>query len=809
MAGFGDLPTGDTTTFQPQQTAQKGGGGIGGFLFNHLIKPTATTLVDLPQDLYHSTKAAGMAIGNVATGNKSTNAKQSVINEIQKSPGFGNYFQGETAANSKDANIGKQLEQIAGKTGSNIANVAAVSPVGSAKSLGVLGSAKLAGKIGALQGASGAAEQGENGGAVTNAALEGGAIGAGLGLGGGLFGKLAGRGGPVPEVSTPGKLNVVGKMARKGGAAPVNAATSERAQQLQSLLQPFVGVDQKTLEGSGGGGLKGALETMQNFKMEPTVENMHTAADLTTGGSGALSSTLREILNQGDVGKVSLDGVVDSATNALKSEAVGDPLARGTDANKIVSQVRNIVSSKSEARAGGISSPDNAFTTIQNLEKAMRNTGNDEKGQAARRALGAAKTSLEDQLYGVSGLDKAVSNYKLDPQLEEDLRTDISGRGGSRELADHIVNSINESQTGHDLRSAQAPLVNVGQLAHAATRYGQGKGVIKGVDNAVKTAEEAVGSTKANPFSGLGTTYEGASALRGNPIAMAELAVKGAKSGPLQRLATKVSPKQAQAGAAEAQTTGNDLLGSLPGVEPSELPQPVAPTPKRTGVTSRLTRRAAPVATTLAANAGGNLASNLNVPQSADQTTTNPENAPIDLGTPTDTTDQSDSVFTPEVLQAMAIQDIQQTGGANLAKIAQLSTLFGNKQNSTNTIKPTSQQYGEAQSGLASLNSLAQMIQADPEIVNKTAVPGQNNRIFGGLVKRVEGTSDYQSAAQNTLDALARARTGAAMSKQEQAFYQRFLPTAGDSPEAIQYKLQQLAQAFQPFLNTQSISGNQ
>lgn len=126
---------------------------------------------------------------------------------------------------------------------------------------------------------------------------------------------------------------------------------------------------------------------------------------------------------------------------------------------------------------------------------------------------------------------------------------------------------------------------------------------------------------------------------------------------------------------------------------------------------------------------------------------------------------------------------------------------------SATTIKPTAQQYGEAQSGLGSLQQLADMIQKNPNIVNQTAIPGQEAPLIGGLVRNAVGTGDYQAAAQNTLDALARARTGAAMSKSEESFYKRMLPQAGDSADTVQFKLQQLQSAFAPFLQANNAGG--
>jgi hypothetical protein len=157
------------------------------------------------------------------------------------------------------------------------------------------------------------------------------------------------------------------------------------------------------------------------------------------------------------------------------------------------------------------------------------------------------------------------------------------------------------------------------------------------------------------------------------------------------------------------------------------------------------------------------------------------------------------SPFTADNIQNAILQDMQ-NGGKNVAALVSLYNAFGKPQSVT-TIKPTSQQVGVAQSGEQSLQNLQSMITQNPNVVNKSAVPGSGLPIVGGFLNNLLGTGQYKAAANNTMDALARMRTGAAMSKSEEKFYQSLLPQAGDSQETIQAKLQQLSQAFAPYAN--------
>lgn len=114
--------------------------------------------------------------------------------------------------------------------------------------------------------------------------------------------------------------------------------------------------------------------------------------------------------------------------------------------------------------------------------------------------------------------------------------------------------------------------------------------------------------------------------------------------------------------------------------------------------------------------------------------------------------------------------------------------------------KATSQQYALAQTGMQGVQQLQQLLQQDPGVLNRSATPGQSLPGVGGFIQNAAGTGEYQAVAGNVLDALARARTGAQMNKQEEAFYRRLLPRAGDSQATIQKKLAELEQAFSPFL---------
>lgn len=161
------------------------------------------------------------------------------------------------------------------------------------------------------------------------------------------------------------------------------------------------------------------------------------------------------------------------------------------------------------------------------------------------------------------------------------------------------------------------------------------------------------------------------------------------------------------------------------------------------------------------------------------------------------------SIYTKEAVAQDIQNDLAATGGANMDKYITLYNFLNPEATEAKSQygRPSSQQYALATSGSSALQSLASQLSQDEGVLTRTTIPGQNLPIVGGLISNIAGTGEYKATAQNVLDALARARTGAAMTKQEEAFYERMLPRAGDSEQTVQAKIATLQEAFAPFLN--------
>lgn len=109
-----------------------------------------------------------------------------------------------------------------------------------------------------------------------------------------------------------------------------------------------------------------------------------------------------------------------------------------------------------------------------------------------------------------------------------------------------------------------------------------------------------------------------------------------------------------------------------------------------------------------------------------------------------------------------------------------------------------------ANSGLQSLEQLEQMIESGG-VPTGTTIPGRG--LFGGAGQAVLGTSGFDAAADNVADAMVRARTGAAATKEELALYRRLLPQAFDPPEVRQQKMQTVRDYFTSIANRTGSTG--
>lgn len=542
---------------------------------------------------------------------------------------------------------------------------------------------------------------------------------------------------------------VLGGLAKTGrGAKSVvdnatakEAASQEATQAFQNAI-PFSGIKPKVLSDNN---LGGSMELLKSLGMEQTPEAMHNAANLVTGNDGIVNGTMRQIL--ADAPKIDTNGVLDDTDKALVREGgqLGTTIAReNTPAKSVLGSIRQELQSTlfhGEGSLNGHADANDVLDAIQNIEGRIRTLGTDGIDGAERRVLQTTRDSLQDKLFNSSGVNDAVRNFKLSADDVNKLHADATAKGAAPTLVNHVVNGINNANRGQDLRSLQKPFVQMSHLADEADKVAAGKGVISSARDAARDAAQGSGYNPAT-----GDIYYSMQ----NPAMLPFLAGDVLKGGTGSALMSKLSPL-----ATKASKT----------VKPSSV------------LTSRVPTVAAQVAA---------------APQPATPDNTQPQTPSLNSSTQTPQAPSSPTegpISQSQLLQLVAADPKNAATYISLYKTLQPDT-------SSSTPKPTAQNYANALSGLSSIQQLRGLMESDPNVVRNASTPGQGLPLVGGYVTAATGSGDYEAAANNALDALARIRTGAAMSNSEKKFYQNLLPKAGDSQDTVNTKLSQLEDVF-------------
>lgn len=95
---------------------------------------------------------------------------------------------------------------------------------------------------------------------------------------------------------------------------------------------------------------------------------------------------------------------------------------------------------------------------------------------------------------------------------------------------------------------------------------------------------------------------------------------------------------------------------------------------------------------------------------------------------------------------------------------------------------------GKAKAGLSALDTIEQQIKQNPYILLQASIPGS------------PGARLFEASVSSLTDAIGGLRTGATVSKEQQAYYRNMLPKVGDSPETIMRKLDAVHQELSGYL---------
>lgn len=627
-------------------------------------------------------------------------------------------------ATSFDAGLNDLLGGVKTVSGNSIG--LATSLLAPEAKAGILPNLVQGAKIGALAGAGSSLANKGSAEDTLKGALEG-------ALGGGVLGGAAGT---------------LGKLTSKAADIAAGRAASTAAKQAteQAVLDeaPFKGINKTTRERLG---LQGAIQNTKDLQLASTPESMRLAHDFATGSTGQGSAAL-DLALQGQ--KVNVGDYLGHVQQAIKEE----PVIQSSTGQRLLDSITNNKENNLFNGKGSLTQNANAADVMKSIRyhegQAARyaDAAPGTEGDAIGKVHEAAANYLKGKLDANPEVNKAIAAYKFSPDAAAKFTEDVVKAGGTKELAQHIIDNINNAKSVADLRSFQAPFVRMGQLADAAdTAAG-------GALTKLPPQGQSIGDTALNVAADLAF---------GSKLGLARNAASvGSKSGSIDKLFAGIGK------------VGNGAKT----------------------IASKIPATALPQAERLAGALAGQSAS---APPSVADTTT--PGATDSLTTAlSGTPPQSSSPFDPANLQASIAQIV--AGGGTLDDVTKFLSIASTLSQLQGTTQPklsaTQQQQAQnAISGLQDIQGIQQQIQSDPSIILRDSLPG------GSLARRATGTGDYDAAIQNVKDVIARLRSGAALNAQEEQQYLAMLPTGFDSQEVALSKLNRLASLLGQFANPQ------
>lgn len=503
MAGFADLPIDGSHFAQPTAAPTTApaptpsNGGLLGAIYNHTLGPIANAvgggLSDIPKLGESAVNLAKISTA-AATGNKTAlaNAKTAQDKVLAKS-NFQNKYE--------DPNLEKAFGKSAGQVLNILSPVAGAGSLAGKTGLRLIGAGiGVGGKLGAAGGVSNAMAQGGNGEQIFSSGVTGagegglaggigGGIGAGLASGAGRSlvsggGKLAsgvmeGLTGRAPAAAADeagaGAAAASGNQGSPGGLFP-NAATRAggRAAQADKAAQAtdFAGASKGDIDGTmsydkGGNpiGLSQVSSFLRGNDMPAHAQNMENASNFMKGAIGGHLSDITDgvpvnVGSPADVARTSIikkSGTIGSFPKRGVAGAAGDTLAQ------VRSATENLDSN---------STVSDVLHSVSQLESAKNDLGTAAAmGDAKAKAQVGVYQDVINHLHSAldsSGVNKAVSQFKVSPQEEATIRQDAIDSSVSPKMGQHVIDTLDNAKNYGDLKTAIQPAVVMGNLSRVA-----------------------------------------------------------------------------------------------------------------------------------------------------------------------------------------------------------------------------------------------------------------------------------------------------------------------------------------------------
>lgn len=531
----------------------------------------------------------------------------------------------------------------------------------------------------------------------------------------------------------------VGGLLGKAVTKPIDSGVAKAAQDKiaqQAIIDeaPFSSLSKTDRQAND---LQGAISNAKSLKLAPTPENMRLASDFATGSNGQGTVALENAL-KGQ--KVNVGSYLSHVKDAISQE----PVIQTPTGRKLLDSITNNKENNLFKGKGSLTQnaeANDVMKTIRYHEQQAARYANAAPGTEGD-AIGKVHQSAANYLKGVMdktpGVNQAVESYRFNPQDATAFTNDVQKAGGSQELAQHIMDNINNAKSVADLRSFQAPFVRMGKLANAADIAAGGQ--------LTKAAAKGGGG-----FGQLSTVYEGASALHGNPIAAGVLAAKAIKS---PTVADKLSGALSKVRAVNNALPGKATLGK----ETARIAGQVMNHPQNNSATA-----SAPTTS---------LTDALSSAQPSTQPTTAPDTSP----------------FSAANIQQAIAADMAMTGGKNVSQLLALYNTFGKPQDTLTTNQKN--EVVSQQKALESIQAYAQQLDA---------AGGAEGPLLGALNGSILG--NYTNPAAKGIDAqridVASAIAGAlnprgTVSPVTARIIADALPSIHDTPDVARTKLSNL-----------------
>lgn len=605
--------------------------------------------------------------------------------------------------------------------------------------------------------------------------LQEGAFGALGGIGKGL----KAIGGAGKAIATGGGLENAANILRNGaqGASAAPGLIAKLGGGLENtgsnLMASQVGVGKKAAREILGG--TPSSEVFSNLNQRTglsKLDDLLKVGSNVTGENGVLSELTRNAI--GNSKGVDIGNLRRVANDLLVNKG---SLLPDYARNGIIDNVKNSTLKAYEGSQGSLNPLANPLTTfdvMRDFEKQAdflksKATMSPEAAQASDIYKNLART-IETPLYASPGVSEGLSIAKGDTLKK--LQSMAQATTGKESRAyENLAKELQGTTRVRDLRSNQANFVKLRKLAKESAQSEMGSGQRLGGEL------QGLGKAIQRPTNLVALPLDAASPWVGNKLAQFGRGLQGVNNGNAFLPAT--ISRSIKMGATQLPVralSGEYSVGASAASPPSDA------------------------TSILGSDAMGNSAETSTDPTAAMQ---------VLAGLSGQGENNPASQYTMDNVIKDIQGDMQRTGGQNMDKYMKLFQFLNPKpaKKTSEFGKVSAQQHGLAKSGTEALATLSQMLDQSPDILNKTAIPGQDLPLIGGLISNLAGTGEYQATSSNVLDALARARTGAAMTSQEEAFYKRLLPRAGDSEGTKQRKLSQLYQDFQPFMGSQNNQG--